>query len=160
MKQLDWKPKAVINYCSGYQDPKIAEQLGRDGWEFMGSAGYTPEFGRKYMKAVAAVEKYYKKKIGVPFDSNSIQEAVALYVLALAIEKAGSLDTQKIADILHSVTFDSPLSMGGEVAFDAGGQNVKARSVISQLLNGTYVTISPEKYREREPVFPMAAWGK
>jgi branched-chain amino acid transport system substrate-binding protein len=113
LKQFKWKPKIAVNFCSGYQDQKINEQLGKDGWGFMGSAGYTPEFGARFMKAVAPVEKYYKDKVGVPFDSNSIQEAVAIYVLALAIEQAGSVDTEKVAAVLRSATFDSPLSMGG-----------------------------------------------
>ncbi|HRZ64573.1 MAG TPA: ABC transporter substrate-binding protein [Spirochaetia bacterium] len=159
MKQAAWKPKAFISFCSGYQDPKIAEQLGKDGWGFMGSAGYTPEFGLKYMKAVAAVEKYYKEKVEVPYDSNSIQESVALYVLALAIEKAGAADTAKVAQVLRTTTFDSPLSMGGKVYFDAGGQNMGSKSVITQLLDGAYVTVYPAEYKERDkPLFPMPAW--
>ncbi|MEW6548564.1 MAG: ABC transporter substrate-binding protein [Spirochaetota bacterium] len=158
MKQAAWKPKMAINYCGGYQDPKIAEQMGKDGWGFMGSAGYTPEFGSRFMKAVAPVEKYYKAKVGVPFDSNSIQEAVAMYVLALAIEKAGAVDTEKVAQVLRTTTFDSPLSMGGKVQFGPDGQNIKAASVISQLQNGSYVTVYPYEYKDGEPIFPMPNW--
>lgn len=158
LKQAAWKPKIAVNYCSGYQDPKIAEQLGKDGWFFMGSAGYTPEFGAKYMKAVAPVEKYYKEKVGVAFDSNSIQEAVAMYVLALAIEKAGAVDTEKVAAVLRSETFASPLSMGGTVQFGPDGQNVKAASVISQLQNGAYVTVFPYEYKDKDAVYPMPSW--
>lgn len=159
MKQVNWKPAIAINYCSGYQDPNIAQQLGKDGWYFMGSAGYTPEFGLRFMKAVAPVEQYYKKKVNVPFDSNSIQEAVAMYVLALAIEEAGSLDTEKVAQVLRTKTLDSPLSMGGKVKFESpGGQNIKAQSVISQIQNGQYVTVYPYEYKDADPVFPMPGW--
>ncbi|MDH7483136.1 MAG: ABC transporter substrate-binding protein [Rectinemataceae bacterium] len=159
MKQANWKPKIAINYCSGYQDPNIAQQLGQDGWYFMGSAGYTPEFGMRFMKAVAPVEEYFKKKVNVPFDSNSIQEAVAMYVLALAIEKAGTLDTEKVAEVLRTTTFDSPLSMGGKVQFESpGGQNIKAQSVISQIQNGKYITVYPYEYKDGDAIFPMPGW--
>lgn len=158
LKQSTWKPKIAVNYCSGYQDPKIAEQLGKDGWYFMGSAGYTPEFGMRFMKPVAAVEKFYKEKVGVPFDSNSIQEAVAMYVLALAIEKAGAVDTEKVAAVLRSTTFDSPLSMGGKVQFGPDGQNIKAASVISQLQNGSYVTVYPYEFKDGDAIYPMPSW--
>jgi branched-chain amino acid transport system substrate-binding protein len=29
MKQMNWLPKVALNYCSGYQDPMIAGQLGK-----------------------------------------------------------------------------------------------------------------------------------
>ncbi|TXT41843.1 MAG: branched-chain amino acid transport system substrate-binding protein [Spirochaetes bacterium] len=134
MKQSAWKPKMAINYCGGYQDPKIAEQMGKDGWGFMGSAGYTPEFGSRFMKAVAPVEKYYKAKVGVPFD------------------------TEKVAQVLRTTTFDSPLSMGGKVQFGPDGQNIKAASVISQLQNGSYVTVYPYEFKDGDPIFPMPNW--
>ncbi|MBN2875472.1 MAG: ABC transporter substrate-binding protein, partial [Spirochaetales bacterium] len=158
LKQFKWKPKIAVNFCSGYQDQKINEQLGKDGWGFMGSAGYTPEFGSRFMKAVAPIEKYFKTKVGVPFDSNSIQEAVALYVLALAIEQAGSLDTEAVAAVLRSATFESPLSMGGKVKFGPGGQNIMAASVISQLQNGKYLTVFPYDYKDAAPIYPIASW--
>ena len=89
MKQMAWLPKVALNYCSGYQDPMIAQQLGADGDYFMGGTGYSPEFA-DMMPAVAAVEKIYMEKTdpSVPFDSDSIQEAVSMLVLAQAIEKS------------------------------------------------------------------------
>lgn len=158
MKQFKWKPKIAVNFCSGYQDQKINEQLGKDGWGFMGSAGYTPEFGARFMKGVAPVEAYFMKKVGVPFDSNSIQEAVAIYVLAQAIEKAGSLDTEKVVQVLRTATFDSPLSMGGKVKFGPDGQNMMAASVISQLQNGAYKTVYPYEYKDEAPIYPIPKW--
>jgi len=158
MKQFKWKPKIAINFCSGYQDQKINEQLGKDGWGFMGSAGYTPGFGARFMKGVAPVEAYFMKKVGVPFDSNSIQEAVAIYVLAQAIEKAGTIETEKVIQVLRTATFDSPLSMGGKVKFGPDGQNIMAASVISQLQNGVYTTVYPYEYKDEAPIYPIPKW--
>jgi len=61
MKQMAWLPKIAINYCSGYQDPVIAKQLGGDADFFMGSTAYSPQFA-SLMPAVAAVEKIFKTK--------------------------------------------------------------------------------------------------
>ena len=160
MKQMNWLPKVALNYCTGYQDPKIAQQLGPDGDFFMGGTGYSPEIGAKYMPDVAAVEKIYTAKVGVPFDSDSIQEAVALLVLAQAIEKAGSLDVEKLAEILRTETFDSPLSLGGKVAFGPGGQNMKATSIITQLHGGKYMPVFPPSYAEQAATVPMTPWDK
>ncbi len=160
MKQMSWLPKVTLNYCTGYQDPKIAQQLGPDGDFFMGGTGYSPEIGAKYMPDVAAVEKIYTAKVNVPFDSDSIQEAVALLVLAQAIEKAGSLDVEKVAGILRSETFVSPLSLGGKVAFGPGGQNMKATSIVTQLHGGKYIPVYPESYAEQAATVPMTPWDK
>lgn len=160
MKQMAWLPNIAINYCSGYQDPVITKQLGPDANFFMGSTAYSPQFA-SLMPAVAAVEKIFKTKTGgVPFDGDSIQEAVAMLVLAQAIEKAGSLDPEKVAKTLYANTWDSPLSLGGKVAFVKGGQNIKAQSIVTQLQGGQYKRIYPEEMADTKIVFPMKGWGK
>ena len=160
MKQANFLPRIVINYCSGYQDPVITKQLGDDANYFLGSSGYSPQFA-SLMPEVAAVEKIFKTKTnGVPFDGNSIQEAVAMLVLAQAIEKAGGLDTEKVVKILYANTWDSPLSLGGKVKFVKGGQNVMAKSIVTQLQGGQYKRIYPEKMADAKIVFPMKPWDK
>ena len=158
MKQMNWLPKAVLNYCTGYQDPVIAKQLGDDGNYFMGSTGYSPEFAA-LMPAVAAVEKIFKTKTSnVPFDSDSIQDTVAMFILAQAIEKAGTLDYDTVAKTLHANVWNSPLSLGGKVAFARGGQNIKAESVITQLQAGKYRRVYPQSLADTPVVFPMKPW--
>ena len=160
MKQANFLPRIVINYCSGYQDPVITKQLGDDANYFLGSSGYSPQFA-SLMPEVAAVEKIFKTKTnGVPFDGNSIQEAVAMLVLAQAIEKAGGLDTEKVVKILYANTWDSPLSLGGKVKFVKGGQNVMAKSIVTQLQGGQYKRIYPEKMADAKIFFPMKPWDK
>ena len=161
MKQMDWLPKAAMNYCTGYQDPIITKQLGDDANYFMGGTGYSPEFAG-LMPAVAAVEKIYMEKTdpSVPFDSDSIQEAVATFVLAMAIEKAGTLDHEVVAKTILENEWESPLSLGGKVAFSAGGQNIKAMSLLTQLQGGEYKRIYPEDLSDTEPVVPMVPWSK
>ncbi len=161
MKQMDWLPKVSLNYCTGYQDPIIAGQLGEDANYFMGGTGYAPEFAG-LMPAVAAVEEIYKSKTNpsVPFDSDSIQEAVALFILAQAIDKAGSLDPTVVAETLYANEWESPLSMGGKVAFAPGGQNIKAMSMLTQLQGGEYKRVYPADLADTEPVVPMVPWSK
>ncbi len=161
MKQMQWLPKVALNYCTGYQDPVIAKQLGDDANYFMGGTGYSPEFAG-LMPAVAAVEEIYKKKTdpSVPFDSDSIQEAVAMFVLAQAIEAAGTLDYDKVARTLHEKTWESPLSLGGKVAFAPGGQNKLAKSLITQLQGGEYKRVYPLDLADTEIVIPMVPWDK
>ncbi|HPL63390.1 MAG TPA: ABC transporter substrate-binding protein [Syntrophales bacterium] len=160
MKQSNWLPKAALNYCSGYQDPVIMKQLGGDAEYFMGATAYSPQFAG-LMPAVAQVEKIFKTKTGgVPFDGDSIQEAVAMLVLAQAIDKAGSLDPDKVAKTLHANTWESPLSLGGKVAFQKGGQNKLAKSILTQIQKNEYKRIYPEKMSDSTIVLPMRPWAK
>lgn len=159
MKQVGWLPKIAINYCTGYQNPAVQKELSSDGNYFMGGMGYSPELAKQFMpEAIKIEEKYYTPRSNQPFDSDSIQEAVMLMVLAQAIEKAGGPDTEKVLEILKTEEFPSVMSLSGSVKFGPDGQNMKALSVITQLNEQKYNTIFPLKYKDTEPVFPMTAW--
>jgi branched-chain amino acid transport system substrate-binding protein len=161
MKQMNWLPKAVLNYSSGYQDALIAKELGADAEGFMGSAAYSPDVA-PLMPSVKAVERIFKSKSdsAVQFDSSSIQEAVALFVLAQAIETAGDLDTEKVAEALRIHEWESPLSIGGKVAFATGGQNIRAKHVITQMQGGKYKRIYPSDLTDTSVIFPMKPWNR
>ncbi len=161
MKQVNWLPKIALNYCTGYQNPAVQKELGADGNFFMGGMGYSPELAKKFMpEAIKIQDKYYTPKSNQPFDSDSIQEAVMLMVLAQAIEKAGAVDTEKVLKVLQTMDFPSVMSLSGSVKFGPDGQNVKALSVITQLENQGYNTVFPLKYKDKEPIVPMVPWNK
>ena len=161
MKQVNWLPKIALNYCTGYQNPAVQKELAGDGNHFMGGMGYSPELAKKFMpEAIKIEKKYYTPRSNQPFDSDSIQEGVMLFVLAQAIEKAGSLDTEKVAQILRTEEFPSVMSLSGKVKFEPGGQNIHALSVITQIKDLDYKTVFPLKYQKAEPVFPMTPWDK
>ena len=161
MKQVNWLPKISLNYCTGYQNPAVQKELGSDGNYFMGGRGYSPELAKKFMpEAIKIQDKYYTPRSNQPFDSDSIQEAVMLMVLAQAIEKAGGPDTEKVLKIIQTEDFPSVMSLSGSVKFGPDGQNVKALSVITQLDEQKYNTVFPLKYKDSEPVVPMVPWNK
>lgn len=161
MKQLNWLPKIAINYCTGYQNPAVQKELGGDGDYFMGGMGYSPELAKQFMpEAIKIQDKYYTPRSDQPFDSDSIQEAVMLMVLAQAIEKAGGPDTEKVLEVLKTEEFPSVMSLSGSVKFNPDGQNANALSVITQLKDQKYNTVFPLKYKDTEPVFPMVPWDK
>ncbi len=161
MKQVNWLPKISLNYCTGYQNPAVQKELAGDGDHFMGGMGYSPELAAKFMpEAIKIEKKFYTPRSKQPFDSDSIQEAVMLTVLAQAIEKAGALDTEKVAKILRTETFPSAMSLSGSVKFGPDGQNVKALSVITQIKDQKYGTVFPLKFNDTKPVLPMTPWNK
>ena len=161
MKQVNWLPKIALNYCTGYQNPAVQKELAGDGDYFMGGMVYSPELAKKFMpEAIKVEKKYYTPRSNQPFDSDSIQEGIMLHVLAQAIEKAGSLDTEKIVKILQTEEFPCGMALSGSVKFAPGGQNIKALSVITQIKDQKYGTVFPLKFKDVEPVFPMVPWDK
>jgi branched-chain amino acid transport system substrate-binding protein len=46
------------------------------------------------------------------------------------------------------------------VAFSPGGQNIMAKSLITQLQGGEYKKIFPESMADTEIVFPMIPWDQ
>lgn len=161
MKQVNWLPKMAINYCTGYQNPAVQKELGSDGNFFMGGMGYSPELAKQFMpEGIKIQDKYYTPKSNQPFDSDSIQEAVMMMVLAQAIEKAGGPDTEKVREIIATQEFPSTMSLSGKVKFSPDGQNAEALSVITQLHEQSYKTVFPLKYKDFEPTIPMTPWDK
>lgn len=160
MKQVNWLPKIALNYCTGYQNPAVQKELGKDGDFFMGGMGYSPELAVKFMPEALKIEKkYYTPRSNQPFDSDSIQEGVMLMVLAQAIEKAGAVDTEKVVQLIRTQEFPSVMSLSGSVKFDSDGQNAKALSVITQIKNQSYGTVFPLSYKDTEAVYPMTPWA-
>ena len=86
--------------------------------------------------------KIYEEMIGVPFDSDSIQEAVATFIIAQAIESR-HLDYDTVRDTLYDNEWDCPLSMGGKVAFVPGGQNAKSNEHDNSITGGEYKRVYP-----------------
>lgn len=161
MKQLNWLPKASYNYCSGYQNPAVQKELLQDGDFFMGGMGYSPELALKFMpEAIKIEKKYYAPVSHQPFDSDSIQEAQMLLILAQAIEKAGAVDTEKVREVLATQEFRAEMALSGVAKFDETGQNVKVLTVITQLKDQQYGTVFPLKYKDTEPIFPITPWNE
>jgi branched-chain amino acid transport system substrate-binding protein len=158
MKRELWTPRIFINYRGGYQSAAVNEELGVDGNFFMGAMDRPPEISEAFSAAVFPERVAYRGGMGYPLDTESIQEAACLSVLAQAIEIAGTVDREKVASALRAGTFSSPLSLGGEVAFSPGGQNNRASVVITQMEDGKYRTVFPGNYADSDAVMPFPAW--
>lgn len=71
---------------------------------------------------------------------HDIEAYTSLYVAKAAVEKAGSMDAQKIRDALTAVNIDTPF---GPIRFDQTGQNAHP-VIITQVQNDKYVTVYPK----------------
>lgn len=85
------------------------------------------------------------------------ESAAAVEVFADAIERAGSLDTQKVRDALAQTDM---ITFYGPVKFDSTGKNVAKSMVMYQIQDGKYAVVAPAKWATSKPVYPAPQWDK
>ena len=112
--------------------------------------------------SVAAIcdELYKKKTNGDGLDDVSARALQGFFVLADAINRAGSAEPAKIQAALQATDLKPDQLVAGYdgVKFDAKGQNVLASTLVTQMRKGQYVSVWP-KARATDPlVLPYKGW--
>jgi branched-chain amino acid transport system substrate-binding protein len=157
LKQLDYRPPIVIGDDSGFSDPAFIKNVGtiaqgavnRSAWD-VGKPG----------SVTAKINELFKKKTGYDLDDTSGRNMQAMFVLADAINRAGSGKPDAIRDALK-VTDLKPdqLMMGYRgVKFDDTGQNVLAATYLIQLQGDQYVAVWPAKSATAKLQIPYKGW--
>jgi branched-chain amino acid transport system substrate-binding protein len=109
-------------------------------------------------KGLEDIENRYLKRTKEPW---MLQEPMMAYghiqLLALAVERAGVADRQKVADQIRAFDLrDGPalLFPGRHVKYDAAGRRVDAELMIVQWQNGRIVTTYPPAMAVTPPIWP------
>lgn len=161
-KQLDYNPPMILAYGSGFVDPQFTKTLGKDANFVISKAAWAPDIGQR--KPVAAtVAEMFRQKFGQPMTEDSARSFTALLVLAEAINRAGSTDPEAIRQALlqTDIPGDRLIVPWKGVKFDEKThQNIYARSVNIQIIDGEYYTVWPFDLATREVVWPMPKWGQ
>ena len=89
--------------------------------------------------------KLYRAKYGTQPDYAEASSSAAGVILQLAIEKAGSLDRDKVRDALASMNV---MTFWGPVRFGANGQINSLEPPVFQIQNGKTVVIYPDAIRQ------------
>jgi branched-chain amino acid transport system substrate-binding protein len=158
MQSLDYKPPVLLADDAGYSDPSFIKAVGkisqgvfnRSSWS-VGSSG-SPS---------AIIADMYKKKSGEEMDDTVGRQMQGFFVLADAIDRAGSTDPAKIQAALKATDLKpEQLMMGYKgVKFDDKGQNILASGLIIQLQDGeNYVAVWPKASAEKAPLLPYKGW--
>ena len=74
-----------------------------------------------------------------------------MLVYADAIERAGSLDTEKIRDALAATEMQT---FYGNIKFAATGQNIAKPMVLRQIQNGEYKLVAPLEWADSKFMYP------
>jgi branched-chain amino acid transport system substrate-binding protein len=157
MKNLNYRPKVIIGDDSGFSDPAFIENVGtiaqgavnRSAWD-VGKPGSVTE----------KINAMFKAKTGHDLDDTSARNMQAFFVLADAINRAGSTKPEAIQAALKATDLKADQLMMGYrgVKFDETGQNTLAATYLIQLQGKDYVAVWPEKFAVAKLVYPYKGW--
>jgi branched-chain amino acid transport system substrate-binding protein len=157
LKNLDYLPAMIIGDDSGFSDPSFIPAvadisqgvLNRSTWD-IGKPG----------SITYKINELFKKKTGRDLDDTSGRDMQAFFVLADAINRAGSTDPAKIQKALQETNLKPEQLMMGYrgVKFDQTGQNTEAATYLIQLQGKDYKAVWPEKSATAKLEWPMKGW--
>ena len=83
---------------------------------------------------------------------------VAGTVLEAAVRKAGSIDTEKVREVLTTLKLGTV--MGRHEVDPNTYMQIGVRGLVVQVQNGKREVVWPEEYKTAEPKLPIPAWDK
>jgi branched-chain amino acid transport system substrate-binding protein len=133
----------VITMLAGPAYPEFTDSLGDIANGVTSVTWWHPALRFKENDVFGSTEnfvKLFQAKYHKVADYAQASSSVAGVVLQLAIEKAGSIDPEKVRDVLANTKFDT---FYGPIKFGPSGQNVTADNPIFQIQNKKITIIAP-----------------
>ncbi|MBE3572055.1 MAG: amino acid ABC transporter substrate-binding protein [Moorella humiferrea] len=152
-KDLGYKP-AIMAFTIATSIPDFRKSLGADAEGIMGGEWWTPNMKWKgdIFGSAEDYAKLFKAEYGEEPAYYSAAASVAGVILQKAIEKAGSLDVDKVRDAMRSLDIQT---FWGPIKFNEKGVNIGTTSAaVSQIQNGQVVVVWPQELQQNKPLYP------
>ena len=160
-KELNINPQ-MYAFSVGVMIPSFIDEMGADAEYAFEGEWWLPNMktSDKVFGTTADYVQACKDKFGEDYmpEYHVSSASAAGTLLQLAIEKADSIETEKVRDALSSL--DVELSTWPAIAFNEKGQNIKWPHPVVQVQNGEYVIVYPESSQENAPIYPAPEWKK
>ena len=157
MKTLDYLPPMIIGDSAGFSDPAFLPAVGGLAKGLVNRSVWSkgPEGSLS-----AGVDALYHAKTGNEIADVSGRSIQAFFVLADALNRAGSTDPTKLQAALKGTAMPRSAMIVGYrgVRFDDTGQNVESATYLTQLQGKDYVTIWPDDAATAKVEWPMTGW--
>ncbi len=111
--------------------------------------------------AAQEVRDRFMAEYGEEMRTSAVLAYQAMYIIADAVERAGSADPAAIRDALAATNYaDHILPYLGPITFDETGETTVASPVVMQVQEGQVVQVWPDGVAEKDPVFPCVSWNR
>lgn len=148
-------PLKMIGFTLGPTSPGFVESLGAKAENLLEPTQWTPDLPWKDEIFGWTAPEYAalcKKAAGHDCDYHPPQSTAALQVYQRAIEKAGTLDPQKVRDALAQTNI---MTAYGPIRFNDKGQNIAKGMSVIQIQGGKPVVVFPTEGAKAKFVYPM-----
>jgi branched-chain amino acid transport system substrate-binding protein len=152
--ELGVKPK-MMGFLLGPTLPGFVEALGRNAEYLLEPVQWSTTMGWKddvYSITAADYAEQFQKQYGYKPDYHPPQSSAAIEIFHRAIEKANSLDPEKVRDAVAATDI---MTFYGPVRFNERGQNVAKGMGVIQIQNGKPVVVFPAANKEADLVYPI-----
>jgi len=158
MKEQNFNVK-MVGLSVGPQLPAFVENLGKDAEYVMGCEWWTPYSPWKddFFGTSKNYAEMMKKRFGYTPSYHPTSASVAGLVLQMAIEKAGTLNVDKVTETLRNMKVTT---VWGPMAWNQAGQNIEIHSSAVQVLKGKMEVVYPFEGKTAQAVYPFVPWSK
>lgn len=162
MRRLGWMPQAVLGH-GGMVGPSIIPTLGADVEGWLGRELFSMDMSFAH-PLVQQINDLFRERCGrgtTDMNGNDAKAFMGMYVLADAINRAGSADPEAIRQALLETSIPSEHSLlpGVGVRFDpVTHQNSEVSGIMVQAIDGAWRLVWPFDDAPVELIWPVPAW--
>jgi branched-chain amino acid transport system substrate-binding protein len=149
--------KATV-FTTGPELEDFTKNLAKDADYVYGVSWWMPEMNYKgpVFDSTQGYAALFAKRFGPGLTYQAAAASQGGLLLQLAIEKAKSLDMDKVREALRSY---EGTTFWGQTKFDENGRNTMGKSVTFQIQKGVIKTVFPKEAAQTTPQFPQPAWS-
>jgi branched-chain amino acid transport system substrate-binding protein len=158
MAEFGYQPKAIVAQAAGFSEQAFFDAAGPRAEGVISRGSFALDLSAK-RPWITQINDMFKAKSGKDLNDNTAREFMAIIVLADAMNRAGSIEGDKIVAALQQTNIpgDQTIMPWAAVKFDEKGQNNDATPVLMQRQGGAWKTIWPLQFATGQLEWPMAA---
>jgi len=144
----------AIGFTTGPELKDFTDNLGSDADNIFGVSWWMPQmnYSDPLFGSASDYAELYTQRFGEGLSYQAAGASQGGLLLQLAIEKAGSLETDKVREALRSYRGST---FWGPTKWDSTGQNTAGATVTFQIQNGVIKTVWPPEAGQVKPIYPM-----
>ncbi|KCV64501.1 receptor family ligand-binding protein [Bordetella bronchiseptica 99-R-0433] len=162
MKTLNYDLMASVHIAGAPYTPEYVENLKKDAAFVTDAVGFVPELVANN-PLLANYANAYKAKYRRDLDDQASLAVTCVGALYDALERAPDLSREALTEALRATDLQAggnPFVLRDGVKFDQAGDNVRAKGLVMQLLDGQQRIVYPADIATTKPVWPMPPWSK
>ena len=159
-KDLDFNPSVIMAQNAGHTDPSFAEAVGKDADGICSRTEFSLDLA-KHKPMLTEINNLFKARSKRDFSGTSARAFVGFFVLADALNRAGSTKPEIIRNALTktNIPADQLITPWRGVKFDETGQNILVDAIVIQYQGGKPSTVWPFNLAAKEMIYPIPKWA-